>query len=102
MKIEHKLPTTKELYPLSELFKAFSDVTRLRILSALAQEEELCVGDLAGKLEMTDSAISHQLKILKNAHLVKGIRDGKLIYYSLDDDHVRTMLTQGLEHLSHI
>lgn len=88
----------EEFLPLSELFKAFSDETRLRILSALT-DRELCVGDLAEKLGMTDSAISHQLKTLKHARLVKGRRDGKLIYYSLDDDHVRTMFMQGLEHI---
>ena len=89
-----------EFEPLSELYKAFSDGTRLRILSALV-DGELCVSDLAEELEMTDSAISHQLKVLKHARLVKGRRDGKLIYYSLDDDHVLTLFTQGLEHIRH-
>lgn len=90
---------SSEFAPLAELFKAFSDETRLKIMNQLATVEEMCVGDLAMKLEMTDSAISHQLKILKQAHLVKGRRDGKLIYYSLDDNHVKTMFLQGLEHI---
>lgn len=98
MKKEIKIPQNEELYPLSELYKSFSDVTRLRILSALS-DGELCVGDIADSIEMTVSAISHQLKILKNARLVKGKRDGKQILYSLSDDHVRTMLMQGLEHI---
>lgn len=98
MKKDIKIPKDEELYPLSELYKAFSDTTRLRILSALAGGK-LCVGDLADSLEMTVSAISHQLKILKTARLVKGERDGKQILYSLSDDHVRTMLLQGLEHI---
>lgn len=99
MKKDIKLPQTEELYPLSELYRAFSDVTRLRILSVLTDNDKLCVSDLADKLNMTDSAISHQLKTLKNAHLVKGEREGKLIYYSLDDDHVRSMFIMGLEHI---
>lgn len=99
MKKEFKDLKSEEFEPLSELFKAFSDTTRLRILSALTKFEELCVGDLAAYMEMTDSAISHQLKKLKQAHLIKARRDGKLIYYSLDDDHVRTMFVMGLEHI---
>lgn len=90
----------KELYPLAELFKAFSDPTRLKILSAL-MEKEYCVSDLAKELNMTDSAVSHQLKTLRHSRLVKGVREGKLIYYSLDDDHVLTMLNQGLSHINH-
>lgn len=87
-----------ELIPLAELYKAFSDPTRLRILLALS-EGERCVGDIAEYLSMTDSAISHQLKALRQVKLVKGIRRGKLIYYSLDDDHILTMLNQGMEHI---
>lgn len=98
MKNTIKIPDEKELYPLSELYKAFSDTTRLKLLIALG-EGKSCVGELAENLNMTDSAISHQLKTLKNARLVKGERQGKLIYYSLDDAHVLTMLTQGLEHI---
>lgn len=90
----------EDIYPLSELFKAFSDPTRLRILSTL-MEGEMCVSNLAKGLNMTDSAISHQLKTLRQSHLVKGIREGKQMYYSLDDDHVLTMLIQGLSHINH-
>lgn len=87
-----------ELYDLAELFKVFGDSTRIRILFALF-EEELCVCDIATRLTMTQSAISHQLKILKQSKLIKSRREGKLIYYSLADDHVRTMIYQGLEHV---
>lgn len=87
-----------ELYDLAELFKVFGDSTRIRILSALF-DEELCVCDIAEALQMNQSAISHQLKILKNAKLIKNRRDGKQMYYSLADDHVRTILAMGLEHI---
>lgn len=86
------------LYRLADLFKIFSDSTRIRILDILIKEE-LCVQDIADALEMTQSAISHQLRILKQAHLVKSRRDGKTIYYSLADDHVKTIMAQGLEHV---
>ena len=83
---------------LSDLFKVFGDNTRIRILFALAHGE-FCVNDLAAALDMTQSAISHQLQILKHARLVKNRRDGKSILYSLDDEHVRSILTQGMEHI---
>lgn len=86
------------LYSLAELFKVFGDPTRIRILYALSIEE-LCVQDIADKLDMSQSAISHQLRILKQMSLVKFRRDGKTIYYSLADDHVATIMTQGLEHV---
>ncbi len=86
------------LYKLADLFKIFSDSTRIRILDILIKRE-LCVQDIADELEMTQSAISHQLRILKQAHLVKSRRDGKTIYYSLADDHVATIMAQGLEHV---
>lgn len=89
----------EELEILADLFKAFGDVTRIRILSVLS-EQEICVNDLAGILGMTQSAISHQLKILKQNRLIRGRRDGKLIYYSLDDNHVHTMLEMGIEHIT--
>lgn len=82
----------------AELFKVFGDATRIRILYALAKNE-LCVQDIADELAMTQSAISHQLRILKQAALVKFRRDGKTIYYSLADDHVATIMQQGLEHV---
>lgn len=86
------------LYRVAELFKVFGDATRIRILYTLS-ERELCVQDIADELAMTQSAISHQLRILKQAALVKFRRDGKTIYYSLADDHVATIMRQGLEHV---
>lgn len=87
------------LYDLAELFRIFGDSTRIRILYALF-EEEMCVCDIAGVLGMTQSAISHQLRALKNARLVKGRRDGKTVFYSLADDHVKTIIHQGLDHVA--
>lgn len=86
------------LYRLAELFKTFGDATRIRILYALS-DQELCVQEIADELSMTQSAISHQLRILKQMSLVKFRRDGKTIYYSLADDHVATIMNQGLEHV---
>lgn len=86
------------LYKLAELFKVFGDPTRVRILYALTIQE-LCVQDIADRLSMTHSAISHQLRVLKQMELVKFRRDGKTIYYSLADDHVKTIMAQGLEHV---
>jgi len=86
------------LYRLAELFKVFGDPTRIRILHTLSARE-LCVQDIADTLGMTQSAISHQLRILKQMSLVKFRRDGKTIYYSLADDHVATIMAQGLEHV---
>ena len=83
---------------LADLFKVFGDSSRIRILYKL-QEGEMCVQDIAEGLLMTQSAVSHQLKILKMSKLVKNRRDGKMIYYSLDDDHVSTILSMGKEHL---
>ena len=90
--------TEDNLYNLADLFKVFGDPTRIRILHALSAQE-LCVCDIAETLGMTQSAISHQLRILKQIHLVKYRREGKTIYYSLADDHVHTILAQGLEHV---
>ena len=87
-----------ELYDLAELFKVFGDSTRIRILFVLF-EAEVCVCDLAKALNMTQSAISHQLRILKQNKLVKSRRDGKSIFYSLADEHVRTIIDQGREHI---
>ena len=86
------------LYQLADLFKVFGDPTRIRILSVLSNQE-LCVQDIADALSMTQSAISHQLRILKQSALVKFRREGKTIYYSLADDHVATIMAQGLEHV---
>lgn len=87
-----------ELYDLAELFKIFGDSTRIRILYVLF-ESEVCVCDLAEMLHMNQSAISHQLKILKQAKLVTGRREGKSVIYSLADEHVRTIIDQGREHI---
>ncbi len=86
------------LYSLAELFKVFGDPTRIRILYALSFQE-LCVQDIANALSMTQSAISHQLRTLKQTALVKFRREGKTIYYALADDHVATIMAQGLEHV---
>lgn len=86
------------LYKLAELFKIFGDSTRIRILDVLIKQE-LCVQDIADELSMNQSAISHQLRILKQADLVRSRREGKAIFYSLADDHVTTIMNQGLEHV---
>lgn len=96
--VNETLPEETELYDLAELFKVFGDSTRIRILYVLF-EAEVCVCDLAQALNMTQSAISHQLKILKQNRLVKSRREGKSIFYSLADDHVRTIIDQGREHI---
>ena len=96
--VREKMPVETELYDLAELFKVFGDSTRIRILFVLF-ETEVCVCDLAQALNMTQSAISHQLKILKQNKLVKSRRDGKSIFYSLADEHVRTIIAQGREHI---
>ena len=92
------LADEETLYRVAELFKIFGDPTRVRILHALFHQE-LCVQNIADGLDMTQSAISHQLRILKQSALVKSRRDGKTIFYSLADDHVATILMQGLEHV---
>ena len=97
-KVLDSQPAEEYLYDLAELFKVFGDSTRIRILYALF-ESELCVGDMAQLLGISQSAVSHQLKILKDAKLVRFRRDGKIIFYMLDDDHVRTMLSMGMEHV---
>lgn len=91
-------PAEEYLYDLAELFKVFGDSTRIRILYALF-ESELCVNDIAQLLNLGQSAVSHQLKILKDAKLVRFRREGKIIFYALDDDHVRNMLSMGMEHV---
>ncbi len=96
--VREKLPKEEELYDLAELFKIFGDSTRIRILFVLF-EAEVCVCDLAQALNMTQSAISHQLRILKQNKLVKSRREGKSVFYSLADAHVRTIINQGLEHI---
>ena len=97
-KAASQLPPEEELYDLAELFKVFGDSTRIKILYVLF-ESEMCVCDLAQLLGMTQSAISHQLRVLKNAKLISYRREGKTVFYSLSDDHVRTVLGEGMEHL---
>lgn len=97
-KVEQTMPDEEELYDLAELFKVFGDSTRIRILYVLF-EAEVCVCDIAETLHMTQSAISHQLRILKQNKLVKNRREGKSIFYSLADDHVRSIIAQGREHI---
>lgn len=92
------LPDEELLYDLADLFKVFSDTTRIKILYAL-MSRELCVADIAEVTETSQSAVSHQLRTLKQAHLVKFRRDGRNILYSLADDHVYTMLNQGMSHI---
>ena len=90
----------EEVFFLADLFKVFGDSTRIKILYLLL-EGELCVTDIAASLSMSQSSISHQLKILKQNRLVKFRREGKTIFYSLDDHHVVNILNQGLEHIEH-
>lgn len=92
------MPAEEEIYYLSEFYKVFGDSTRIKILYILL-DQELCVNDIAQELSMTSSSISHQLRVLKQHRLVKFRRDGKTIYYSLADQHVVNILSQGLEHI---
>lgn len=96
-----KMVSGKTMDRLADFYKVFSDPTRVKILYALLIKE-LCVCDIASVLQMSQSAISHQLRTLKSAHLVKSRRQGKVIYYSLDDDHITGVLEKGLEHIRHI
>lgn len=99
--VSEQMPEVDKLYDLAELFKVFGDSTRIRILYVLF-EAEVCVCDLAEALNMTQSAISHQLKILKQSKLVKSRREGKSVFYSLADGHVRTIIAQGREHIEEL
>ncbi|MCR2032875.1 metalloregulator ArsR/SmtB family transcription factor [Anaerofustis stercorihominis] len=96
--VHDKMPDEEELYDLAELFKVFGDSTRIKILNALLVSE-MCVCDIANILSMTQSAVSHQLKNLKNARLIKNRKDGKTVFYSLADEHVMTILNQGIDHI---
>lgn len=97
-RVNAEMPDEGVLYDLAELFKIFGDSTRIRILYVLS-EAEMCVYDIARLLNMTQSAISHQLRALKQAKLVKYRRDGKTMFYSLADGHVKTILSQGMDHV---
>lgn len=96
--VRRQMPDEDDLYDLAELYKVFGDSTRIKILYVLFSAE-LCVYDIARLLGMTQSAVSHQLRILKNNKLVKFRREGKTVLYALDDDHVRSILKLGMEHL---
>ena len=96
--VRSQLPQDEVLYDLAELFKIFGDSTRVKILYALF-EAELCVCDIAQLLGLTQSAVSHQLRVLKANRLVKPRKDGKTVFYSLADDHVRKIIAQGMEHI---
>ena len=96
--VKEAMPLDEHLYDLAELFKVFGDTTRVKILYAL-YSSEMCVCDIAALLNMTQSAISHQLRVLKQARLVKYRKDGKVAYYSLDDEHIHKIFAQGLEHI---
>jgi DNA-binding transcriptional ArsR family regulator len=97
--VKDRMPEEEKLYDLAELFKVFGDSTRIKILWAL-DESEMCVCDIAALLNMTQSAISHQLRILKQTRLVKNRKEGKVVYYSLDDVHVKQIFEMGLVHIS--
>ena len=98
-RVREKLPQDEVLYDLAELFKIFGDSTRVKILYALLEAEELCVCDIASLMDVTQSAVSHQLRVLKSSKLVKFCKEGKTVYYSLADDHVCRILSQGMEHI---
>lgn len=97
-KVQEIMPEEEMLYDLAELFKVFGDSTRIKILYCLF-EAEMCVCDIAQLLNMTTSAISHQLRVLKNSQLVRFRKEGKTVFYSLADDHVRSILSQGMDHI---
>jgi len=98
-KVKECIPEEEILYDLADLFKIFGDTTRIKILCALFKAE-MCVCDIAALFGMSQSAISHQLRVLKQARLVKYRKDGKVVYYSLEDDHVKRIFDQGLIHIS--
>lgn len=97
-RLQENLPDDELLCDLAELFRVFGDSTRIKILYALL-ESELCVGDLAKVLGLSQSSVSHQLRLLKASKLVKFRREGKAVFYSLDDDHVRSIIALGMEHM---
>lgn len=97
--VKNKLPKEETLYDLAELFKVFGDSTRIKIICSLF-ESEMCVCDLSVLLNISQSAISHQLRVLKSARLVKFRRAGKVIYYSLDDEHIKQIFDAGLHHIT--
>ena len=100
-KIKQKMPEDGYIYDLAELFKVFADSTRMKVIYALL-EDELCVCDIANVLNMSKSSISHQLRILKQAKLVKFRKEGKVVFYSLDDDHIHEIVKKGCEHIEEL
>lgn len=92
------MPDDEVLYELADLFRVFGDSTRIKILYAL-HDNELCVQDIANAVQLSQSAVSHQLRVLKDTKLVRFRRDGKTVYYALDDDHVRSILSMGMDHI---
>lgn len=97
-RVREKMPEEEPLYDLAELFKVFGDSTRIRIIWALF-ESDMSVSDIANLLNMTQSAISHQLRVLKNSRLVRYKKSGKTVYYSLNDDHIKQIFELGMEHI---
>lgn len=100
-KVRREMPDEDTLYNLTELFHVFGDSTRMRILYVLFASE-MCVCDIATLLGLTQSAVSHQLRLLKGMRLVKSRREGKTVFYALADDHVKTIINQGLEHVGEL
>lgn len=98
-RVKQTFISENESYDLAELFKVFGDKTRIKIIYALSKSE-MCVCDISALLSMTQSAISHQLKVLRQSKLVKARKDGKVVYYSLDDDHINEILNLGLVHIN--
>lgn len=99
--VKKKIPEDEMIYDLAEFFKVFADSTRMKIIYAL-MENELCVCDIASIVQTTQSAISHQLRLLKQAKLVKFRKEGKVVYYSLDDDHISQIVKKGREHIEEL
>ena len=97
-RVEKTMPKEEIIYDLADFFKILGDTTRMRILSALFQEE-MCVYDIANLLKMTQSAISHQLRVLKQGRFVKHRKEGKIVYYSLEDEHIKQIVEQGMIHI---
>ena len=93
-----EMPDDEVLYELADLFRVFGDSTRIKILYAL-HDSELCVQDIADALQLSQSAVSHQLRVLKDSKLVRFRREGKTVFYALDDDHVRSILSMGMDHI---
>ena len=96
--VKEKMPDEEQLYDLAELFKVFGDSTRIKIIWALF-ESDMCVGDIACLFNMTQSAISHQLRVLKNSRLVRYKKSGKTVYYSLNDEHIKQIFELGMQHI---